>query len=115
MFNLQEKLKKLPDSPGVYLFKDAGGVVIYIGKAKSLKKRVVSYFGRPQTDKNQAMVSKIADLDYILTNTHAQAQILEASLVKEKQPRYNIDLKDDKSFPFIKISNEKFPLLFISR
>lgn len=115
MFNLQDKLKKLPDSPGVYLFKGDQDAIIYIGKAKSLKKRVVSYFGRPQTDKNQAMVSKIADLDYILTNTHAQAQILEASLVKEKQPRYNIDLKDDKSFPFIKISNEKFPLLFISR
>lgn len=115
MDKLENKLKKLPDSPGVYLFKDAGGAIIYIGKAKSLKKRVVSYFGRPQTDKNQIMVSKIASLDYILTNTHAQAQILEASLIKEKQPQYNIDLKDDKSFPFIKITNAEFPLLSISR
>lgn len=115
MDKLENKVKNLPDTPGVYIFRDKERRIIYIGKAKSLKKRVVSYFGRPQTNKNQIMVSKLADLDYVLTNTEAQAQILEASLVKEKQPQYNIDLKDDKSFPFIKISNAKFPLLSISR
>jgi len=115
MNNLKDKLKNLPNSPGVYLFKDAQGKIIYIGKAKALKKRVASYFARPQTDKNQMMVAKIADLDYLLTATETQAIILEAALVKEKQPKYNIDLKDDKSFPLIKISDEEFPTITIAR
>lgn len=112
---IQTKLKNLPDSPGVYIFKDKLGKIIYIGKAKSLKKRVASYFGRPQNEKNQAMVNKIADLEYLTTFTDTQAQILEASLVKEKQPQYNIDLKDDKSFPLIKISPDEFPIISIAR
>ena len=80
-----------------------------------MKKRVVSYFGRPQNEKNQAMVNKIADMEYLTTYTETQAQILEASLVKEKQPQYNIDLKDDKSFPLIKISADEFPIISIAR
>ncbi|MFA5410890.1 MAG: excinuclease ABC subunit UvrC [Candidatus Omnitrophota bacterium] len=115
MNKLQKKIKNLPDTPGVYLFKDAQGRIIYIGKAKSLKKRAGSYFGRPQNEKNQALVAKISDLDYIVTYTGAQAEILEAALVSEKQPRYNIDLKDDKSFPLIKITREDFPVVSIAR
>ena len=105
----------MPETPGVYLFKDAAGKIIYIGKAKALKKRVASYFGRPQNEKNQAMVAKIDGLDYITTSTESQAQILEAALVSEKQPKYNIDLKDDKSFPLIRITNEDFPVVSVAR
>jgi excinuclease ABC subunit C len=112
---IKNKIKSLPNTPGVYIFKDKLGKIIYIGKAKALKKRVSSYFGRPQNEKNQVMVEKIVDLEYLLTPTDAQAQILEAALVKEKQPQYNIDLKDDKSFPLIKISNEEFPTVTICR
>jgi excinuclease ABC subunit C len=115
MDKLKNKSKSLPESPGVYLFKNSHGKIIYIGKAKSLKKRVSSYFGRPQTDKNQVMVSKIADFEYIMTSTEAEAQILEAVLVKKKQPQYNIDLKDDKSFPLVRITNEEFPIISIVR
>ncbi len=115
MNNLKDKVTKLPQSPGVYIFKDAQGRIIYIGKAKSLKKRVQTYFKRPLDSKTQALVSKIADLEYRLTATEAQAQILEAVLIKEQQPQYNIDLKDDKSFPLIKITAEKFPIVSICR
>jgi len=112
---LKEKITNLPESPGVYIFKDTGGKIIYIGKAKSLKKRVQSYFSRQLSSKTQAMVAKIADLKYIPTSSEAQAQILEAALVKEKQPQYNISLKDDKSFPWIKITDEEFPIVSIVR
>ncbi len=115
MSKLREKITALPEAPGVYLFKDATGAVIYIGKAKSLHKRVASYFGRPQSGKNQALVSKIADIEYRLTQSESQAQVLEAALVSEKQPQYNIDLKDDKSFPLIKITDEAFPVVSICR
>lgn len=115
MADLKEKIRSLPELPGVYFFKDSQGAIIYIGKAKSLKKRVASYFIRPQADKNQAMVCKISSLEFITTSTEAQAQILEASLISEKQPKYNIDLKDDKSFPLIKITNEDFPVVSIAR
>lgn len=112
---LKDKISFLPDAPGVYSMKDRTGAVIYIGKAKSLKKRVQSYFNRPQDYKTQVLVSKIADIEYKLTPSEAQAQLLEASLVKDNQPQYNIDLKDDKSFPLIKISNEEFPIVSICR
>ncbi len=112
---LKEKVNKLPELPGVYIYKDAQGRVIYIGKAKSLKKRVQSYFSRFLSGKTQALVSRITDIEHILTPTEFQAQILEAALVKEKQPQYNIDLKDDKSFPLIKITNEEFPCVSVCR
>ncbi len=105
----------LPNSPGVYIFKDSSGEILYIGKAKALKKRVQSYFNRPLDTKNQAMVSKIAGIEYRLTPSEPQAQILEASLIKENQPLYNIDLKDDKSFPWVRISDEEFPVVSIMR
>lgn len=109
------KITELPELPGVYLFKDAAGKVIYIGKAKSLKKRVSSYFNRPLDAKSQALVSKIKDLEYRITPSESAAQIQEAALIKEYRPQYNIDLKDDKSFPWIKISAEDFPVLSIHR
>ncbi|MGE5308731.1 MAG: GIY-YIG nuclease family protein [Deltaproteobacteria bacterium] len=112
---VKDKVKALPDSPGVYLFKNAKGEIIYIGKAKSLKKRVSSYFGRFLNSKTQAMVSQVEDLEYILSPTEFQAQLWEASLIKEKQPRYNISLKDDKSFPMIRITGDDFPVVMVCR
>ncbi|MDI6605690.1 MAG: excinuclease ABC subunit UvrC [Candidatus Omnitrophota bacterium] len=112
---LKDKIKNLPESPGVYMFKDAEGKVIYIGKAKSLKKRVQSYFVHRLDSKTQTMLSKVACLDYVVTSSEAQAQILEAALIKERQPQYNIDLKDDKSFPWIRITEEEFPVVSICR
>jgi excinuclease ABC subunit C len=115
MLTLKDKIAQLPDASGVYFFKDKGGTIIYIGKAKSLKKRVQSYFSRLLDSKTQALVSKAADVEYRLTDTESQAQILEAALIKENLPHYNIDLKDDKSFPWIRISDEAFPVVSIYR
>ncbi len=112
---LKDKILNLPESPGVYIFKDRQRQIIYIGKAKSLKKRVQSYFNRFLCAKTQALTAKIADVEYIITNSEAQAELLEASLIKGRQPYYNISLKDDKSFPLIKISNEEFPVVSICR
>ncbi|MBU0504052.1 MAG: excinuclease ABC subunit UvrC [Candidatus Omnitrophota bacterium] len=115
MSNLKNKVDALPLSSGVYFFKDGEGKIIYIGKAKSLRKRVKSYFNRPVDGKTQVLVSKIKDLEYMSTPTDSQAQILEARLIKEKQPHYNIDLKDDKSFPWVRISAERFPQISVCR
>src|SRR3989338_8546232 len=108
---IQKKLKALPDNPGVYLMKDGKGDVLYIGKALNVKKRVASYFqAKPLAPKIAALVTKIRDIDYIETPTEVDALILEAQLIRKYAPRYNSRAKDDKSFPFIKISGEKFPL-----
>ena len=118
MFNtnkLKNIIANMPEASGVYIFKNAKGEIIYIGKAKSLKKRVQSYFSRPLDTKTQAMISKIADIEYQLTPSESQALALEASLVKDSQPQYNIDLKDDKSFPLVKITNEDFPAVSLCR
>ncbi|MDD5347514.1 MAG: excinuclease ABC subunit UvrC [Candidatus Omnitrophica bacterium] len=112
---LKEKVAELPDAPGVYVYKDAKGVIIYIGKAKSLKKRVQSYFTKYLSAKTQALVSKICDIEHILTPTEYQAQLLEATLIREKQPQYNISLKDDKSFPMLMITGEEFPRVAVCR
>jgi excinuclease ABC subunit C len=112
---LKNKISSLPDSPGVYIFKDSEGKMLYIGKAKSLKKRVQSYFSRLLSTKTQVLVSKIADIEYRLTPSESQAQILEAALVKQHQPQYNISLKDDKSFPLIRIGDEEFSVVSICR
>ena len=105
---LEEKLKTLPEKPGVYLMKDEKGKIIYVGKAKSLKSRVSSYFRNNKHDsaKTRILVKKIEDLEYILTDTEAEALILENNLIKKHKPKYNIDLKDDKTYPFIKITRE---------
>lgn len=112
---LKNIIANMPAVSGVYIFKDTTGKILYIGKAKSLKKRVQSYFSRPLDSKTQVMVSKIAAIEYRLTPSEAQAQILEASLIKDNQPPYNIDLKDDKSFPWIRITHEEFPVVSIMR
>lgn len=111
------KLNALPEKPGVYLYKDADGKIIYIGKARSLKHRVRSYFQKGHKDiKTEKLVPKIKDFDFIVTKTEIEAFLLEASLVKQHKPYYNILLKDDKSFPFIKITTgEKYPGVYITR
>ncbi len=113
--DIKEKVKNLPQLPGVYLFKDSKGGILYIGKAANLKKRVQSYFTRMLCAKTQSMVSQIKDIEYIVTATEAQAQIKEAALIKERLPKYNVALRDDKSFPFICISDEEFPLVYVCR
>src|SRR6267154_4130162 len=114
---LAEKLKEIPPSPGVYLHKDASGKVIYIGKAKNLRSRVRSYFQtRPFDRKTDALVRQIADLEFIVTDNEVEALILEATLVKQHKPRYNIKLQDDKSYPHLKLTiNEPFPKVVITR
>lgn len=111
----QDKISSLPNQPGVYIFKDARGQILYIGKAKSLKKRVQSYFSSLLNSKTRAFVSKIKDVEYILTPNEPQAQVLEAVLIKDNQPYYNVSLKDDKSFPLIRISHEEFPVICVCR
>jgi len=115
---IKEKLKEIPHLAGVYIMKDGSGEALYIGKAKDLSKRVSSYFQetRPKTLKLMSLVERVKDIDYIVTGSEEEALIYEANLVKEKKPRYNVDLKDDKSFPYLKLTlNEKFPRLTITR
>ncbi len=112
---LKQKVRELPVCAGVYLFKDDRGNIIYVGKAKCLKKRVNSYFSRLLSDKTQALISRTEDIEYIVTPSEAQAQLLESALIKEKQPHYNISLKDDKSFPLVGISREDFPIVSVCR
>jgi len=108
---IEEQLKQIPDKPGVYLMKDDSGEVIYVGKARSLKKRVRSYFRKGNHSyKTSIMVDSITDFDYIVTDTEMESYILEANLIKKYHPKYNIRLKDDKTYPFIKITTyEDFP------
>jgi len=114
---LKEKLEYLPVSSGVYLMKNFVGKIIYVGKAKILKNRIRSYFsGTPTDEKTAELISKIEDFDYILTKTEGQALELESNLIKKYRPKYNIALKDDKRYPFIKVStNENFPRIFVTR
>ncbi len=115
---IKEKIKKIPKAPGVYMMKDGQGKTLYIGKAKDLSKRVPSYFQekRPRTARQMSMMEHVKDLDYIVTTSEEEALIYEANLIREKRPKYNVELKDDKSFPFLKLMlNEKFPRLIITR
>jgi excinuclease ABC subunit C len=113
---LKTNLKNLPASPGVYQFINKNGKVIYVGKAKNLKNRVRSYFQEnPGSAKTVAMVSKIDDLQLVVTDTELESLILENNLIKQLKPRYNVNLKDDKSFPFIKVTNELFPRIYPTR
>jgi excinuclease ABC subunit C len=114
--SLAEKLHHLPKQPGVYLHKNEDGKIIYVGKAKNLRNRVRSYFqNRPMDAKTKALVQKIADLEVIVTDSEVEALILENTLIKEHQPRYNILLKDDKSYPYIRVTNEPYPRIFPTR
>ena len=112
------KLPHLPESPGVYLFKDAAGVVLYVGKAKRLRSRVRSYFNADPlaSAKTRVLVRQIADVETIVLPTEAHALILESNLIKEYKPRFNIALRDDKSYPYIKVTiNEPFPRVYVTR
>ena len=114
--NLETKLKNLPLTPGVYQFKDTTGKIIYVGKAKVLRNRVRQYFQtRPQSGKTGMMISKINDFEIISTDTEVEALILEFNLIKELKPRYNVNLKDDKTYPYIVITAEPFPRVFPTR
>lgn len=113
--DIKEKINSLPQLPGAYIFKGKQGNILYIGKAGNLRKRVQSYFTRFLSDKNQAMVSQIQDMEYIVTASEAQAQLTEAALIKQYKPKYNVSLRDDKSFPLICITKEEFPRIFICR
>ncbi len=112
---LREQAGQLPDMPGVYLFLDKEGKVIYVGKAKSLRKRVLSYFTGQVEGKTRVLVGRIAAIDHVLTENEADALLLENNLIKKYQPRYNILLKDDKSYPWIVVKNEPFPRVFLTR
>lgn len=113
---LKEKISILPDTPGVYMYFDAEGYVIYVGKAKNLKRRVSSYFNRTHDVlRTNLLVSNIADMKYIVVPTEQDALNLENSMIKEYKPRYNVLLKDDKSYPWIVVTNEMYPRVFITR
>ena len=118
MSNIKEKLKNLPMCPGVYIMRDADSNVIYVGKSKLLKNRVSQYFmnSKNHTPKTVAMVEHIADFDYIMTDTETEALVLECNLIKKYRPKYNILLKDDKQYPYIKLTlNEEYPRIYMTR
>ena len=114
---IQQLIRSLPDNPGVYQFFDETGKIIYVGKAKNLKKRVFSYFNKDQYEnaKTQVLVRKIIDIKYLVVDTELDALLLENNLIKKYQPRYNVLLKDDKTYPWICIKNERFPRIFSTR
>mgnify|MGYP001614582003 CR=1 FL=1 len=113
--NYINNLKSFPDSPGVYLMKAAGGEIIYIGKAKSLRKRLSSYLSKDLSAKTLRLMAKVADIEYRLCPSESMALILEAGLIRELKPKYNTALRDDKSFPLVKITNEEFPAVYVTR
>ena len=112
-----QKVKNAPVDPGCYLLKNNQNKIIYIGKAKHLRNRVKSYFSSAKSHdpKTQSMVKRIHDIEYIITHSEIEALILENTLIKENKPRYNVFLRDDKTFPYVRISNEHFPRVFITR
>ena len=112
---VKRKLAALPNKPGVYRYFDQKGELIYVGKAKNLKRRVLSYFQKEQTGKTRVLVSKIADLEYSIVDSESEALLLENTMIKQYKPRYNIMLKDDKTYPWICIKKEAFPRVFLTR
>lgn len=112
---LKAEIASMPDAPGVYLMKDAQGRILYIGKAKSLRKRLFSYFGRDLSSKTLSLMSYVSDIDYRLSSCESMALLLEAGLIHKYKPKYNVSLRDDKSFPLVKITNEEFPRVHIAR
>ena len=117
LLNIEELVNALPENPGIYRYHDSEGILLYIGKAKNLKKRVTSYFksDAQHSSKTKVLVRKIADIQHHVVNSERDALLLENALIKEHQPKYNIALKDDKSYPFIKITNEPFPKIYFTR
>jgi len=112
---LKDKIKTVPNLPGSYQFKNKDGVIIYVGKAKNLKKRLASYFTGSHDEKTSRLVLNITDFEYIVTHTELDALLLELNLIKKFNPRYNIMLTDDKTYPYIEITNEKNPKLIVTR
>ena len=112
---VKQKLAALPNKPGVYRYFDKKGELIYVGKAKNLKRRVSSYFNKEQFGKTRVLVSKIADLEYSIVDSESEALLLENTMIKQYKPRYNIMLKDDKTYPWICIKKEAFPRVFLTR
>ncbi|MDR0675993.1 MAG: excinuclease ABC subunit UvrC [Elusimicrobiota bacterium] len=117
--DIREKFKKflqdIPNSPGVYFYKDVKNTIIYIGKAKNLRKRIFSYFRKANDFKTAILVPNIRYIDFMVTDTEEEALLWENTLIKRFMPRYNIDLKDDKTYPYLKITNEKYPKIYITR
>ena len=114
--SLKQIVSNLPDSPGIYQYFDETGTIIYVGKAKNLKKRVYSYFNKEhEAGKTRVLVSKIADIRYIVVSTEEDALLLENNLIKQHRPRYNVLLKDDKTYPSIVVKNEYFPRILLTR
>ena len=113
--NIRSVVSTLPDKPGVYQFIDATGTILYVGKARSLRKRVASYFTGNQSGKTRVMLSRATDLRHIVVDNESEALLLENSLIKKHQPRYNIMLKDDKTYPWLCVKNEHFPRVFLTR
>src|SRR6266536_2995226 len=116
--DLQQKIRSIPVSPGVYLYKNAEGQVIYVGKAKSLRHRVSSYFheGRVADSKTGTLLREAVDFDYIVVANNKEALALENHLIKQKQPRFNILLRDDKTYPYVKLTlAERFPRVYVTR
>ena len=111
---IKHKLELLPNNPGCYLHKDKFGNIIYVGKAKNLKNRVRSYFRGSHDTKTELLVSEIADFEFIVTESNIEALLLEINLIQENMPKFNIRLKDDKSYPFIKITKEIYPRMAVS-
>src|ERR1700692_3553381 len=114
---LRERVSQLPFSPGVYLYKDIGGRIIYVGKAKSLRLRVRSYFSEDKLGdiKTGTLISEARDVEYILVDNEKEALALENNLIKQHKPRFNILLRDDKTYPYIKLTNEKYPRVYVTR
>ena len=115
--DLQEKIKSFPEAAGVYLMKGKNGGILYVGKAASLRKRVLSYFqaSRPHSPRIATLLDQVADIEYLVTRSEAEALFYEASLIKSKKPKYNVALRDDKSYPWVKLTHEEFPRIFITR
>ena len=113
---LAERVRELPDKPGIYVFKDAGGKVLYVGKASSLRKRVASYFSRGHEPRLAAMMEEAVDLESVVTDSPAEALLLENNWIKAKKPRYNILLRDDKTYPYLKLTRrDAYPRIAFTR
>jgi excinuclease ABC subunit C len=113
--SIKSSISNLPDRPGVYQFIDSSGTILYVGKAISLRKRVASYFAKNQSGKTRVMLSRATELRHIVVDNESDALLLENNIIKNHQPRYNILLKDDKTYPWICIKNEHFPRVFLTR
>ncbi len=117
MFDIKENLKKLPEKPGVYIMRDTNNTILYVGKAINLKRRVSSYFRKTRkSSRIEKMVTKIDHFEYIITDNEVEALVLECNLIKKHRPQYNVMLKDDKTYPYIKVTlKERFPRVYITR